>query len=184
MEGKKDNDTGRSLRHASTHPFEEIPPSSILNIFKNQFRVRLFTLAFTHRLKWNRGSISRAHVLNYVEHIRGELTPSSTMSIPRGSMSFHEMNDNSYCLSRPFTRLVKKKKYHFARSKILKYTFFHSILDTVSSSATPQPVHLNVKNGKRRGNRASRTNSNTGGGGWCTRVRLCEADIHASGADQ
>lgn len=106
---KKDNDTGRSLRHVSTHPFEEIPPSSILNIFKNQFRVRLFTLAFTHRLKWNRGSISRAHVLNYVEHIRGELTPSSTMSIPRGSMSFHEMNDNSYCLSRPFTRLVKKK---------------------------------------------------------------------------
>lgn len=104
---KKDNDTGRSLRHASTHPFEEIPPSSILNIFKNQFRVRLFTLAFTHRLKWNRGSISRAHVLNYVEHIRGELTPSSM--IPRGSMSFHEMNDNSYCLSRPFTRLVKKK---------------------------------------------------------------------------
>lgn len=113
-------------------------------------------------------------MLNYVEHtygVRGEFEAAYAIFHDVDSArldEFSEMNDNSYCLSRPFTRLVKKK-ISLCEQQDSQIYFFHSILDTVSSSATPQPVHLNVKNGKHRGNRASRTNSNTGGG----TVRAC-----------
>lgn len=67
-------------------------------------------------------------MLNYIEHtygVRGEFEAAYAIFHDVDSTrldEFSEMNDNSYCLSRPFTRLVKKK-YHFASSKILKYTF-------------------------------------------------------------
>lgn len=54
-------------------------------------------------------------MLNYVEHtygVRGEFEAAYAIFHDVDSTrldEFSEMNDNSYCLSRPFTRLVKKK---------------------------------------------------------------------------